>query len=121
MLETRRGSAPAEATAMSASGQNLLIFDLREISLPLTVRSWKSGDRMRPQGLGGTRKLQDLFTDRKIRGEERLRFPILVDAAGKVLAVLGLQADETAIRLPKEPQGNADPASYLFLNWKQIG
>jgi len=121
ILETRRGSAPAEATEMSASGQNLLIFDLREIVLPLTVRSWKSGDRMRPQGLGGTRKLQDLFTDRKIRGEERLRFPILVDAAGKVLAVLGLQADETAIRLPKEPQRNAESGNYLFLIWKRIG
>ncbi|MCW3051901.1 MAG: tRNA(Ile)-lysidine synthetase, N-terminal domain/tRNA(Ile)-lysidine synthetase, C-terminal domain, partial [Chthonomonadales bacterium] len=118
VLETRRGNSPAKATGMSASGQNLLIFNLQEISLPLTVRSWKSGDRMRPRGLGGTKKLQDIFTDRKIRGEERMRFPILVDAAGKVLAIIGVQADETALSLPKEPQENTDSGDYLFLIWK---
>ena len=33
---------------------------------PLTVRGWRDGDRMRPVGLGGTKTLQDLFTDRKV-------------------------------------------------------
>ena len=33
---------------------------------PLTVRAWREGDRMRPLGLGGTKTLQDLFTDRKV-------------------------------------------------------
>ena len=32
----------------------------------LEVRTWRPGDRMRPLGLGGTKSLQDLFTDRKI-------------------------------------------------------
>ena len=118
VLETRRGSSLSEATLMSASEQNLLIFDLREICLPLTVRSWQPGDRMRPRGLGGAKKLQDLFTDRKIRGEERLRFPILVDAAGRVLAVIGLHTDETAVRLPKDAQEKADSGDYLFLMWE---
>jgi len=117
VLESRRGNSPSAATAMSASGQNLLIFNLREICLPLTVRSWQPGDRMRPQGLGGTKKLQDLFTDRKIRGEERLRFPVVVDAAGRVLAVIGLQADETAVRLSKAAHENLDSGDYLFLMW----
>ena len=73
---------------------------------------------MRPRGLGGSKKLQDLFTDRKIRGEERLRFPILVDAAGKVLAVIGLQASETSLCGSSEPQKNAYTANYLVLTWR---
>ena len=30
------------------------------------VRPWRDGDRMRPLGLGGSKSLQDLFTDRKV-------------------------------------------------------
>ena len=32
---------------------------------------WRAGDRMRPLGLGGSRTLQDLFTDRKVPRERR--------------------------------------------------
>ena len=38
----------------------------RPLATPLTVRGWRDGDRMRPLGLGGTKSLQDLFTDRKV-------------------------------------------------------
>ena len=32
----------------------------------LVVRAWRDGDRIRPVGLGGSKSLQDLFTDRKV-------------------------------------------------------
>jgi tRNA(Ile)-lysidine synthase len=44
----------------------------------LTVRAWRPGDRMRPLGLGGSRTLQDLFTDRKVPREHRRRWPVVV-------------------------------------------
>ena len=40
---------------------------------PLEVRAWRAGDRMRPLGLGGSRSLQDLFTDRKVPRARRAR------------------------------------------------
>ena len=57
---------------------------------PLMVRSWRFGDRYRPPGLGGRgRKLQDLFVDRKLPRAERTRVPIVVDAEGRVIWVIG--------------------------------
>jgi tRNA(Ile)-lysidine synthase len=44
----------------------------------LAVRPWRAGDRMRPVGLGGSRTLQDLFTDRKIPRERRAEVPVIV-------------------------------------------
>jgi tRNA(Ile)-lysidine synthase len=45
--------------------------------LTLCVRSWRPGDRYRPLGAPGRRKLQDLFTDKKIPFEERHRLPVV--------------------------------------------
>jgi tRNA(Ile)-lysidine synthase len=42
------------------------------------VRAWRAGDRMRPLGLGGSRSLQDLFTDRKIPRARRASWPVVV-------------------------------------------
>ena len=118
VAEARRCYSPAEAFDRASAEQNALIYASEEVALPLTVRSWQPGDRMRPQGLGGTKKLQDIFTDRKIRGEERLRFPVLADAAGRVLAVLGLQADETALRMPFDPLEKAAAGDYIVVTWR---
>lgn len=43
----------------------------------LSVRTWRSGDRMRPLGMNGTKSLQDIFTDAKVPEPERHRIPII--------------------------------------------
>jgi tRNA(Ile)-lysidine synthase len=58
-----------------------------------TVRSWREGDRMRPVGLGGTKTLQDIFTDRKVPRALRRALP-LVEAGGEVVWVAGVALDE---------------------------
>jgi tRNA(Ile)-lysidine synthase len=57
------------------------------------VRSWREGDRMRPVGLGGTKTLQDLFTDRKVPRALRHTLPV-VEAAGAIVWVAGVAVDE---------------------------
>lgn len=44
---------------------------------PLSMRSWRPGDRIRPLGMAGSRKVQDVFTDRKVPRAERWRMPLL--------------------------------------------
>ena len=44
----------------------------------LTVRTWQPGDRMRPKGLGGSKSLQDIFTDRKVPKDVRRRVPVVL-------------------------------------------
>jgi tRNA(Ile)-lysidine synthase len=58
-----------------------------------TVRGWREGDRMRPVGLGGTKTLQDLFTDRKVPRALRHTLPV-VEAAGQIVWVAGVAVDE---------------------------
>ena len=55
-----------------------------ESGTPVTVRSWRPGDRIRTAG--GTKSLQDLFTDRKVPREERPRVPV-VESGGEVVCV----------------------------------
>jgi tRNA(Ile)-lysidine synthase len=56
-------------------------FDLDSLTLPLTVRQAKPGDRMRTFG-GHERKLQDLFVDGKVDRLLRARRPVVSDATG---------------------------------------
>lgn len=57
------------------------------------VRTWQPGDRMQPVGMSGSKKLQDLFTDRKIPRTERLTWPIVVSARNEIAVVPNLARD----------------------------
>jgi tRNA(Ile)-lysidine synthase len=63
------------------------------IGTTATVRAWREGDRMRPAGLGGSKTLQDLFTDRKVPRALRRTLPI-VEAEGEIVWVAGVAVDE---------------------------
>jgi tRNA(Ile)-lysidine synthase len=55
----------------------------------LAVRNRRPGDRFRPVGLGGSKKLQDYFVDRKVPRSERDRVPLVVDARDRIVWVVG--------------------------------
>jgi tRNA(Ile)-lysidine synthetase-like protein len=70
-------------------------FDADKLGSPArwTLRAWAPGDRFRPLGLGGTRKLQDFFTDRKVARGLRGRMP-LIEAGGLIRWIPGHRTDE---------------------------
>jgi tRNA(Ile)-lysidine synthase len=88
VLTSRRG--PGLPIAREAGAATL---DAAALTLPLEVRAWRAGDRMRPLGLGGSRALQDLFTDRKVPRERRAAVPVVL-SAGEVAWVPGLAVGE---------------------------
>ena len=54
----------------------------------LVLRSWRAGDRMKPLGMGGSKKLSDIFTDLKVpRAERNAR--VVVECGGAVAALAG--------------------------------
>jgi len=59
----------------------------------LKVRNWQPGDRIRPLGLRGSKKVQDIFVDAKIPRLARHRVPLIVDDE-KVVWVAGLALSE---------------------------
>jgi tRNA(Ile)-lysidine synthase len=68
-------------------------LDAAALAAPLEVRTWRAGDRMRPLGLGGSRTLQDLFTDRKLPRAQRQALPVVV-SAGEIAWVPGVATGE---------------------------
>jgi tRNA(Ile)-lysidine synthase len=68
-------------------------LDFDKIVQPLYLRNRRSGDRLTPLGMGGTKKLQDLFVDAKIPRIERDTIPIICDQDG-ILWVVGLRMSE---------------------------
>ena len=59
------------------------------LELPLAVRSRRPGDRFRPLGAPGPRKLQDFLVDRKVRRDQRDTVPLVVDGRDRIVWVVG--------------------------------
>ena len=55
----------------------------------LSVRFRQPGDRFRPLGFGGHKKLQDYFVDRRVPRGERDRIPLVVDRDDRIVWVAG--------------------------------
>jgi len=82
-----------EKCMMLPTGQFTKAFDIDKIKGPLTVRARIDGDRMRPMGLGGTKKLKDIFIDLKIPREKRDEVPLVTDKEG-ILWMVGYKISE---------------------------
>ena len=64
------------------------------VELPLAVRSRRPGDRFRPLGAPGARKLQDFLVDRKVAREARDTVPLVVDGRDRIVWVVGQSVAE---------------------------
>jgi tRNA(Ile)-lysidine synthase len=84
--------ATSEERGLSGDVVNadLAVVQAGAIALPLRVRSRQAGDRLRPLGAPGHRKLQDVLVDRRVPRDERDGVPLVVDAAGRIVWVGGL-------------------------------
>jgi tRNA(Ile)-lysidine synthase len=80
---------------MARFSRNLLEF-------PLLVRGWAEGDRIRLSY--GTKKLKKLLREAGVAAGERDRVPVLVDASGRVLWVVGV-----AVSHDSGPRGDEAP------------
>ena len=71
------------------------VFDADVLARRLDVRVPRAGDRVRPIGLGGTKKLQDVFVDARVDREIRATYPV-VERAGEIIWVPGLVRSDVA-------------------------
>jgi len=86
----RFGDWTVEARS-DGGGEVELLAD--RLGAAVTIRGWRDGDRMRPLGLGGSKSLQDIFTDRKVPRALRRSLPI-VEAGGEIAWVAGVAVGE---------------------------
>ena len=106
----RRSSCRCRAARASATGRSRRAWRAPgDVAVdatsapPLTVRAWRDGDRMRPVGLGGTKTLQDLFTDRKV--PRALRRTLPGGGGGRRDRLGGRRGGGRALRRPRGRPG----------------
>jgi len=66
-----------------------VMVDASTLSPGLIVRPRRPGDRLNPLGAPGSKKVQDVFVDRKIPRHDRDREPIVTDDVGRIVWVAG--------------------------------
>jgi tRNA(Ile)-lysidine synthase len=96
VVSAEPGPAGSGAEALRATAGNRAAAVVRRDAWagPLEVRNRRPGDRFRPLGLDGQKKLQDFFVDRKVERQERDGVPLVVDGADRIVWVAGHGIDE---------------------------
>lgn len=72
------------------NGNDTCRLSSNEVSLPLIVRTRRFGDKMAVKG-NGTKKIKDIFIDKKVKLSDRDLWPVVVDSKGVVVWLPGLK------------------------------
>jgi tRNA(Ile)-lysidine synthase len=114
------GALLANIGSRLGTGQMEALFDLGPAESSLIIRTFRPGDRIRPLGIDGSRKVHDLFIDRKLPRERRASWPLVAASGGEILWIPGMArsrfglvtpATRTAVRLTAEVDPpNPNPA-----------
>lgn len=87
-------------------------FSPGKTPLPWRIRTFRPGDRITPFGMNGTKKVKDIFIDRKLPPSERRSRP-LVFCGDELIWIAGVCASE-ACRIP------AGTAAMLRVTWQPL-
>jgi tRNA(Ile)-lysidine synthase len=68
-----------ESDEIDFSLGNAVFFDYNKIVPPMYIRNVREGDRIQPFGMEGTKKLSDIFIDKKIPKRTREHIPLVAD------------------------------------------
>jgi tRNA(Ile)-lysidine synthase len=83
-----------ERNDLNANQDRLIkYFDFDKINNNILIRNRKSGDKIIPLGMSGSKKLKDIFIDMKIPKEEREKIPILCFDE-KIAWIIGIRISE---------------------------
>jgi tRNA(Ile)-lysidine synthase len=86
---------PGERDGCATAGRGVEVRVRSDVIVgTLAVRNRRPGDRYRPVGLNGSKKLQDLFVDVKVPRAERDHIPVVVDETDRIVWVAGYGIDE---------------------------
>jgi len=92
------GSVSSLATLDPPPSARCVYVDADRAGTGLALRRRRPGDRFRPLGLGGTRKLKDVLIDAHVPRRWRDGVPLLIDTDDRILWVVGHQiADDVRV------------------------
>lgn len=65
-----------------------LYLDYDKIKLPLLIRNWQAGDKIKPLGMSGHKNISDILTDQKVNHSERASKLVIQDQEKGIIALL---------------------------------
>ena len=89
-LETLEVSKPLELVKANKS-KNIAYLDAQKVPFPLTLRSWKQGDRIQPLGMKGTKLVSDVLTDSKVSFTAKEKIVVLT-LDEEILWIVGIRS-----------------------------
>jgi tRNA(Ile)-lysidine synthase len=63
------------------------------VSYPLSLKKWHHGDAIYPIGMTGSKKISQLFKDKKLSLLDKEKIWLLCDAKDTIIWVIGLRQD----------------------------
>ena len=106
-VSTAAGEDPV-SKARDLAARGVLAFDSGTLKMPFIVRTWRSGDWIRPMGMKGKRKLSDIFTDLKIGRDAKSRALVIVSPE-----LSGVAALDNASAPEDEAAGNEKAGEHV--------
>ncbi|MGE7767839.1 tRNA lysidine(34) synthetase TilS [Peribacillus sp. NPDC096540] len=94
-------------------GNYSFILPESAVQFPLTARTRNEGERMAVKGLGGSKKLKEIFINEKIPLLERNVWPVIIDQTGTAIWLPGLKKSNV------EPDMISDETSLIYLEYKK--
>ncbi len=76
------------------SNPAIMYVAAEELIFPLRIRIWQEGDRFKPFGMDGMKKVSDFFINQKIPLNVKRTIPILLNGDGKIIWVCGYRSDD---------------------------
>ena len=84
------------------TSNNVIRLSSNDISLPLYVRNRRDGDKMEVKGLNGTKKVNEIFINEKIKPIERKVWPVVLDSHDNVVWIPGLKKSKLDKKINEE-------------------
>ncbi len=85
------------------------VFDADLLTEPLLIRTRQPGDRMQPMGLNGSKKVKEIFIDRKVPRRLRDHIPLIVHGS-QIIWIPGVCRSSFA-------PVTAETKRFLYLRW----
>ena len=107
-------TGPMPVAERPSAARFRVVIDAARVRSGLVVRSRRAGDWLRPVGVGGRKKVQDLLIDRKVRAEIRDQVPVVVAADDRIVWVAGHALDV-------DFRPSSDTNTVVILELRRIG
>ena len=84
---------PTSEMHVDKYNNHTIYIDYNKVVGSLTIRNRRSGDKFKPLGMKGSKKIKDYFIDQKVPKEVRNKIPLVCDEKG-IIWILGYRMSE---------------------------